>query len=266
MTGGSDLPSDQLSCIDVDQFYGIELGEFPARIAETALWMMDHIMNNRLSLEFGQTFARIPLEKSPHIVHGDALETDWSELLPPGECSFVLGNPPFVGAKYQTTEQRAQVRGIAGLGTSGGTLDYVAAWFVKAGEYVKGRRCPDRVRRDQFDHAGASKSRSYGRSCSGAASWRSRSRTGPLPGGSDARGKAHVHVVILGLDRRGGCTSREAAVQLSRHPRRGGGKSSRSAVAVPVRRGRAVGPASGGAGRRRADQWIAAASHRLAAN
>ena len=63
-----------LSQVDVDQFYGIELGEFPARIAETALWMMDHIMNNRLSLEFGQTYARIPLRTSPHVLHGDALE------------------------------------------------------------------------------------------------------------------------------------------------------------------------------------------------
>ena len=83
------LDSAWQSVVDVDQFYGIELGEFAARIAETALWMMDHIMNNRLSLDFGQTYARIPLEKSPHIVHGDALETDWSELLPRGECSFV---------------------------------------------------------------------------------------------------------------------------------------------------------------------------------
>ena len=65
-----------LSRVDVDRFYGIEIGEFPARIAETAMWMMDHIMNNRLSLEFGQTYARIPLEKSPRIIHGDALETD----------------------------------------------------------------------------------------------------------------------------------------------------------------------------------------------
>ena len=64
------------SVVDVDQFYGIELGEFPARITETALWMMDHIMSNRLSLEFGQTFVCIPLEKSPHIVHGDALEAE----------------------------------------------------------------------------------------------------------------------------------------------------------------------------------------------
>ena len=67
--------AELLSVVNVDQFYGIEISEFPARIAETALWMMDHIMNNRLSLEFGQTYARIPLEKSPHIMHGDALDT-----------------------------------------------------------------------------------------------------------------------------------------------------------------------------------------------
>ena len=189
------------SVVDVDQFYGIEVGEFPARIAETALWMMDHIMNNRLSLEFGQTFARIPLEKSPHIVHGDALEADWPELLPPGDCSFVLGNPPFVGAKYQTAEQRAQVRVIAALGKSGGTLDYVAAWFIKTGEYVKGSNArigfvatnsitqgeqvaqlwPVLFERCKLEIAFAHRTFAWG---------------------SDARGKAHVHVVILGLDRR----------------------------------------------------------------
>ena len=111
-----DLDAAALSRVDVDQFHGIEIGEFPARIAETAMWMMDHIMNNRLSLEFGQTYARIPLENSPHIVHGDALESDWSGLLPPEDCCFVFGNPPFVGAKFQTAAQRAQVRRIAALG------------------------------------------------------------------------------------------------------------------------------------------------------
>ena len=128
---------ESLSVIDVDQFYGIEIGEFPARIAETALWMMDHIMNNRLSLTFGQAYARIPLQTSPHILHGDALEMDWADLLPPAECSFVFGNPPFSGAKWQGAEQRAQVRRIAALGKTGGTLDYVCAWFIRAGEYVK---------------------------------------------------------------------------------------------------------------------------------
>jgi len=136
-SGQYDVLADLLSMINVDQFYGIEIGEFPARIAETALWMMDHIMNNRLSLEFGQTYVRIPLKKSPHILHGDALESDWAALLPPERCSYVFGNPPFVGAKYQSEEQRAQVRRIAALGKTGGTLDYVTAWFIKAGEYIQ---------------------------------------------------------------------------------------------------------------------------------
>jgi len=78
--------------VDVHQFFGIEINEFPVRIAETALWMMDHIMNVCLSLEFGHTYARIPLESSPTIVHGDALEIDWNEVLSPEDCSYVFGN------------------------------------------------------------------------------------------------------------------------------------------------------------------------------
>ena len=189
------------SVVDVDQFYGIELGEFPARIAETALWMMDHIMNNRLSLEFGQTFVRIPLEKSPHILHGDALEMDWSGLQRAGECSFVLGNPPFVGAKQQTAEQRAQVRGIAALGKNGGTLDYVAAWFIKAGEYVQGGDVRIGFVATNSITQGEQVAQLwpvlFGR-CKLEIAFAHRT----FAWGSEARGKAHVHVVILGLDRR----------------------------------------------------------------
>ena len=163
--------------------------------------MMDHIMNSRLSLEFGQTFVRIPLEKSPHIVHGDALETDWSELLPPGDCSFVLGNPPFVGAKFQTPEQREQVRGIAALGKSGGTLDYVAAWFIKAGEYVNGGDARVGFVATNSITQGEQVAQLwpvlFGR-CKLEIAFAHRT----FAWGSDARGKAHVHVVILGLDRR----------------------------------------------------------------
>ena len=111
------------SVVEVDQFFGIEIGEFPARIAATALWMMDLIMNNRLSLEFGLTYARIQIEKSPPIRTADAPEIDWADVLPPGECSYVFGNPPFGGSKYQSPEQRTQVRRVATLGGSGGTLD-----------------------------------------------------------------------------------------------------------------------------------------------
>ncbi|MDE2812599.1 MAG: N-6 DNA methylase [Gemmatimonadota bacterium] len=200
--GQLDVLAELLSVVNVDQFYGIELGEFPAHIAEVALWMMDHIMNNRLSLEFGQTYTRIPLEKSPHIQHGDALGTEWSELLPPKECSYVLGNPPFVGAKFQSPEQREQVRHIAALGKSGGTLDYVTAWFIKAGEYVQqsaarigfvatnsitqgeqvAQLWPILFDRCKLDIAFAHRTFAWG---------------------SDARGMAHVHVVIIGLAKRG---------------------------------------------------------------
>ncbi len=188
----------ELCQIDVDQFYGIELGEFPARIAEVAMWMMDHIMNNRLSLEFGQSYARIPLSKSPRIHHGDALETDWMAVLPPGECSYVLGNPPFGGAKYQDEKQRSQVRRIASLGGSGGTLDYVAAWFLKAGEYVQNAKAEigfvatnSITQGEQVAQLWPSLFDRYGLEINFA------HRT--FAWGSDARGVAHVHVVILGL-------------------------------------------------------------------
>ena len=193
---------DRMSVLDVDQFYGIELGDFPARIAETALWMMDHIMNYQLSLEFGQTYTRIPLAKSPNIVQGDALETDWADVLQPGKCDYVFGNPPFRGKSQQSKKQAAQVRRVAELGKQGGTLDYVAAWFIKAGAYVSQSGKPVRIglvatnsvtQGEQvgllwpvlFDRFGLELAFAH--------------RT--FAWGSDARGKAHVHVVIVGLDR-----------------------------------------------------------------
>ena len=193
------LDAADLSRINVDQFYGIEISEFPARIAETALWMMDHIMNNRLSLEFGQSHVRIPLEDAPHILNADALETDWADLLPPEDCSFVFGNPPFAGAKFQSEEQRAQVRRIAALGKNGGTLDYVTAWFIEAGQYVQkgtariGFVATNSITQGEqvaqlwpllFERCGLEIAFAH--------------RT--FAWGSDARGKAHVHVVIIGLD------------------------------------------------------------------
>ncbi|MXW39717.1 MAG: class I SAM-dependent DNA methyltransferase, partial [Synechococcus sp. SB0668_bin_15] len=188
-----------LSQLNVDQFYGIELGEFPARIAETALWMMDHIMNNRLSLEFGQTFVRIPLATSPNIVHGDALEMDWAGVLKPERCSYLFGNPPFVGQSYQSKEQREQMRKLTNPhGRTGSPLDYVGAWFLKAASYGTG------AVRISFV---ATNSLTQGEQV--ALLWPHLFASGleiafahrTFAWGSDARGKAHVHVVILGLDR-----------------------------------------------------------------
>ena len=127
-----------LSRLNVNVCFGIEIDEFPSQIAQVALWMTDHIANTNLGDDFGRPYARVPLVTAPNIRHGDALEIDWASVLPPEKCSYVFGNPPFVGAKMQTADQRAQVRRLAKLGGSGGTLDYVAAWFLKAGDYVAG--------------------------------------------------------------------------------------------------------------------------------
>jgi hypothetical protein len=123
--------------IDVDQFYGIEIEEFPAQIAQVALWLMDHQMNLRVSEEFGLYFARIPLKTSPHIVHGNALRVEWNDVLPAERCSFVLGNPPFIGYSNQLAGQKADSEAVFKPLKNGGTLDFVAAWYVKTTLYMK---------------------------------------------------------------------------------------------------------------------------------
>ncbi|MDO9145492.1 DNA methyltransferase [Rhodoferax sp.] len=124
--------------INVDQFYGIEIEEFPAQIAQVALWLMDHQMNLRVSEEFGLYFARIPLRTSPHIVHDNALRLDWNEVIPAERCSFVLGNPPFLGKTYQSKEQKADLALVMHGINGAGDLDFVAAWYVKAAHYLRG--------------------------------------------------------------------------------------------------------------------------------
>jgi len=119
------FPTDQqhldvstLSLVNVDRFHGIELGEFPAKIAQIALWMTDHLCNIDLGDTFGQAYSRIPLVTAPNIRCAEALETDWQKVVRPSKCSHIIGNPPFVGAKLQSQKQRGQVRDIAHLGSS----------------------------------------------------------------------------------------------------------------------------------------------------
>jgi hypothetical protein len=132
------LDIQRLTMIDVDQFYGIEIEEFPSQIAQVALWLTDHQMNLRVSEEFGLYFARIPLTTSPNIVNGNALRLDWATILPPEECSYVLGNPPFSGAMVMGGFQRADMVEVFADLPGSGVLDYVACWYWKAAKYVQG--------------------------------------------------------------------------------------------------------------------------------
>lgn len=130
--GQQDLDLPSLINLDVDQFYGIEIEEFPAQIAQVALWLMDHQMNQMVSEGFGLYFARIPLQSTPNIVCGNALHLDWDDVVPAESLTYILGNPPFIGKKYMSNAQRADVVKVFGNIKNSSSLDFVAAWYVKA--------------------------------------------------------------------------------------------------------------------------------------
>jgi hypothetical protein len=138
-TASLDVAQFNILC-DVDQFFGIEIEEFPAQIAQTALSLMDHQMNMRVSEEFGNYFVRLPLKKSATIVHGNALQRDWREIVKPKELSYILGNPPFGGKKEQNSAQKDDMARVFADVPSAGVLDFVAAWYRKAVDYMAGNR------------------------------------------------------------------------------------------------------------------------------
>lgn len=131
--------------VDVDQFYGIELEEFPAQIAMVAMWLIDHQMNLKASELYGEYFNRLPLSKSATIIQGNALRMDWDEIIPAmpwdkekPKFDFIFGNPPFVGSAYQNSYQKDDLKIIFGDLRSAGMLDYVCGWYKKAAEYMLG--------------------------------------------------------------------------------------------------------------------------------
>ncbi|HRN86923.1 MAG TPA: class I SAM-dependent DNA methyltransferase, partial [Candidatus Dojkabacteria bacterium] len=123
--------------IDVDKFYGIEYEEFPCQIAQVAMWLIDHQMNMLVSNEFGQYFIRLPLKKSANIVHGDALEINWEDLVSKNELSYIIGNPPFIGSKFMKQGQRDQIVNQFDNAKGSGVLDYVTGWYIKAAKYIQ---------------------------------------------------------------------------------------------------------------------------------
>jgi hypothetical protein len=123
--------------VNVDQFAGIEYDEFAVRVAEVAMWLIDHQMNIQVSHEFGQYFFRVPLTKSAKIVHGNSLRIDWETVVDKEKLSFILGNPPFVGKQLQNAEQKADMQYVCNSIKNSGVLDYVSAWYIKAAQLIQ---------------------------------------------------------------------------------------------------------------------------------
>ncbi|MGA7157900.1 MAG: DNA methyltransferase [Acidobacteriaceae bacterium] len=189
---------NKLSRTTVDQFYGIEIEEWPARIAEVALWLMDHQMNMRIHETFGQHYLRLPLRNTPHIRHENALRIEWSDVISPHDCSYILGNPPFVGHQWRDREQVIDMNHIWGEGGRFGRLDYVTCWYKLAAQYMKTNH---HIRAafvstnsiTQGEQVGILWASLFGDSVQINFAHRTFSWT------SEARGKAAVHCVIIGF-------------------------------------------------------------------
>jgi len=123
--------------VNVNQFYGIELEEFPSQIAQTAMWLIDHQMNRLVAERFGQYFVRIPLKEAANIMQGNALTTDWEIIVPKTELNYILGNPPFLGARRMSKEQKCEMKEIFKGSKQLGDLDYVCAWYKKTCDYIQ---------------------------------------------------------------------------------------------------------------------------------
>ena len=136
-SGQQILDIDNFLRVTVNQFYGIEIEEFPAQIAQTALWLMDHQMNRLVSSRLGRYFIRIPIAASAKIIQGNALNLDWEQVVPKKELSYILGNPPFLGARVMSKEQSAEITCLFHGVKNAGNLDYVTGWYKKAADYIK---------------------------------------------------------------------------------------------------------------------------------
>ena len=192
---------EKLSVLDINQFYGLEIEEFPARIAETAMWMMDALMNRELGLAAHINYERLPLRESAYIRTTDALEIDWNDFLPADKCAYLFGNPPFVGYSLRTNRQKKQIDALAKKHGSGRALDYVSAWFLKAGEYAKDN---DEIKIALVATNSITQGEQVGQL------WPILHDTHKLEitfahrtfaWGSEVKGRANVHVVIIGLMR-----------------------------------------------------------------
>lgn len=122
--------------VSIKQFYGVEVNDFAVHVAETAMQIANHQMDVETSTILQRTIDSLPLTKQTGIVKGNALTMDWSDIVPAEQCDYILGNPPFLGAKIMSAEQKQEVVSLFPKVRLANSIDYVAAWYVKAAEMM----------------------------------------------------------------------------------------------------------------------------------
>ena len=185
--------------VSIDQFYGIEINDFAVEVAKTALWIAELQMLDETREILNMWIDALPLKSNDNIHEGNALRMDWNDLLPAEQCSYIIGNPPFVGQKQRSAEQKRDIMDVWKT-KSIGLLDYVTCWyriaatyladnpdasfaFVSTNSITQGEPVP-LLFKPLFDEG-----------------WRIRFAHKPFKWSSEGMGTASVHVVIIGMER-----------------------------------------------------------------
>lgn len=129
--------AEKYSKVSIDQFYGIEIEEFPVDIARVSMWLMEHVMNKRFGERLGTVIPSIPLRSSAHIVCKNALKVAWNQLIQTDKTVYLISNPPFSGARSMTETQKAELIEVVGDIKCNKLLDYVCAWYFKAAQFME---------------------------------------------------------------------------------------------------------------------------------
>lgn len=129
---------DTLCRISIENFYGIEIEEFPSQVAHLSLLLMKHQLDKEISNYFGMNVIDFPIRESANIVHGNSLQMEWNDLVSKSELTYIVGNPPFRGKRWQSKTQKEDMLKVFGKKFKGvGNLDYVTAWYKKASDYIE---------------------------------------------------------------------------------------------------------------------------------
>jgi hypothetical protein len=183
--------------LNIGQFHGIEINWWPAKIAETAMFLVDHQANRELAAAVGQAPERLPIRITAHIHHANALEVDWEDLFPAASGStYVFGNPPFLGHATRTESQAQELRDAWGSSDIS-RLDYVTAWHAKSLDFFESRRGDWAFVTTNSISQGDQVPRLFAPIFD--AGWRIKYAHRTFAWDSDAPGKAAVHCVIIGF-------------------------------------------------------------------
>lgn len=180
--------------VQLAQFHGIEINDFAASVARTALWIAELQANAETAEIIQREVEDLPLRDAATIIEGNALDMDWNDLLPASRCSYIMGNPPFIGYSNLTPEQNADRARLFGKVK---TVDYVACWYVKAAQYMRGTAI----------HTAFVSTNSICQGQQVTPIWKPLFNDGvditfahrSFVWGNEASDQAHVHVVIVGF-------------------------------------------------------------------